>query len=169
MSQSLISQKSIEFIKFANELRGITSADSLFEAKMRAAIGRLYYGVFNLLLDRFSNCTNSRLSPDLKQTLHQKDGVHGAVKKCISKTNSAMTTHIENLRYLRNFCDYDLGKNVMTQIVIEKDNGNPPLVYDDIEYAYVAALASAHTLIRTYTNHINCYDGRGHSGVIDIL
>lgn len=168
MSQSPATDKSIHFIELAKELSNISSEDELFEAKMRATIGRLYYGVFNLLIDRFSNCTNSKLDFTLKQSLRDKEGAHGSLKKCISKTNSSMRTHIDNLRLLRNFCDYDIEKNVMEKIIIEKGGGMPSLEYDDIQFAYADAMASAITLIQIYTNHQNCYDGRGHATIINI-
>lgn len=79
-----------------------------------------------------------------------------------------MKTHIDKLRDLRNFCDYDLNKNVMQKIVIEKENVSYSLEYDDIEFAYADAMASTIELIRTYTNHQKCYDSRGHNTKIEI-
>ena len=150
------------------ELRNTTAYDSLFEAKLRSAIGRLYYGVFNLLIDRFLNCGNGKLDFHLKQSLRNNDDTHYALKNCISKTNSSMRTHIDKLRALRNFCDYDLEKDVMTKITIEKYNGASSLEYDDIEYAYADAMASTIILINIYTNHQLCYDNRGYNTRIEI-
>lgn len=155
-------------MKLAKELEAISMDDILFEAKMRAAIGRLYYGVFNLLVDRFLNCGHAKLDIHLKQSLKENDNAHYALKNCISKTNSAMRTHIDKLRELRNFCDYNLEKNIMEKIIIVKENDSFKLEYENIEFAYADAMASAITLLTIYTNHRNCYDNRGHSDIVNI-
>lgn len=72
MSQSPIAKKSIDFIELAKELRNTTADDSLYEMKMRSAIGRLYYGVFNLLIDRFLHCGHSKLDFHLKKKLKRQ-------------------------------------------------------------------------------------------------
>ncbi|WP_345993358.1 hypothetical protein [Sulfurimonas sp. HSL-1716] len=164
MSQSPIATKAIKFIELAKQLHAEREVDtSLYEAKVRTSIGRLYYGVFNLLKDRFLNCGKFR-SKD-KASL-QEDDAHYTLKNCISNTEPTMRTHIDKLRILRNLCDYDLEVDVAKELTI-KTNSGYSISYDDIEYAYADAIASAITLISTYTNHRKYFDNRGY-GMINI-
>jgi len=164
LSQSPIAKKAIDFIELAKQLGNTSEEDKLYEEKMRASIGRLYYGVFNLLIDRFLNC--GKFDFHQKESLRANDAHYG-LKNCISKTNASMRTHIDRLRELRNFCDYDLDKDVMQKFTIKNNMGNL-IEYDDIGFAYADAMASAITLVITYTNHQKCYDNRGYNTALSI-
>ncbi len=161
MAKSPIALKSIGFIELANTIRQDESLD--YETRYRAAIGRLYYGVFNILLDRFLNCGKTR---EYSDDLRNPEQVHSSVKKCVGKIDPTLRGHIDTLRALRNFCDYQLDKDI-SNIVIERKYGND-FKYDDIEYAFTDAMGAVITLLAKCTNHLDCYDNRQYNESINI-
>lgn len=142
----------IDFIELAKYLQ--TSLESLEEAKIRSAVGRLYYGTFNMLKDRFTRCNHVKYQK--KRDLTKKENIHGTVKGIVANLNSTMTHHIHLLRELRNICDYDMS-DINKGIDIKLSDGTQQH-FSDLNELYVEAYIAAQSLWIYFTNNSNCQD-----------